>query len=140
MAVPGATVAGKYRIVRVIGKGAMGVVYEARHVELGKRVALKVIASHLGASEDAARRFRREARATGAIESDHVAQLFDAGHDPQHGLFMVLEYLAGEDLEARLRREAKLAPPLAVDVALQVARALMKAHAAGIVHRDLKPA
>src|SRR5580700_10044506 len=99
MPVPGVTVAGKYRIARVIGKGAMGVVYEARHVDLGKRVAVKLIASHLGASDDAARRFRREARAASAIESDHVAQVFDAGLDPEHGLFMVLEYLTGEDLE-----------------------------------------
>jgi serine/threonine-protein kinase len=140
MAVLGATVAGKYRIVRVIGKGAMGVVYEARHVELGKRVAIKVIASHLGTSDDAARRFRREARATSAVQSDHVAQVFDAGLDPKHGLFMVLEYLSGEDLETRLKREKKLPAKVAVDIALQVARALTKAHVAGIVHRDLKPA
>jgi serine/threonine protein kinase len=133
-------IAGKYQVKRRLGQGGMGAVYEGVHLEIGKRVAIKVIdPSHAGSAEIAAR-FKREARAASAVESDCVVQVFDVGHDPIVGLYMVMEYLTGEDLAARIERDKKLDPALAVQIITQAARALAKAHAAGVVHRDLKPA
>jgi serine/threonine-protein kinase len=136
----GATIAGKYRIEREIGRGAMGVVCEARHLDLGKRVAIKLIESSLAQVGEVAGRFRREARAASVIESDHVVQVFDVGVDDAVGLYMVMELLVGEDLCTRLERESMLDVETSVRIAHQIARALSKAHAAGVVHRDLKPA
>jgi len=140
-ALVGATLAGKYRVKRAIGAGGMGAVYEGEHIEIGKRVAIKVMGSRFAAHPEMAERFRREARAASAVESDHIVQVFDVGQDADAGLYMVMEYLVGEDLQHRLE---SLGGPLpvadALDVGLQAARALAKAHAAGVVHRDLKPA
>jgi serine/threonine-protein kinase len=136
----GAIVAEKYRLVRLIGTGAMGAVYEAHHVDIGKRVAIKLIHTSFIGNADVAARFRREARAIARIESDYIVQCFDVGLDLEHGLYMVIEYLEGEDLEQRLRRVGRLDVATAVTLGHQVARGLAKAHAAGVVHRDLKPA
>jgi len=136
----GATIAGKYRLRRRIGIGGMGTVYEAEHVELGKRVAIKIIDADGAMSAELVLRFKREARTASAVESENIVQVFDVGFDPEAGLFMVMEYLVGEDLEHRLRREGKLDVATAVHVAHQTARALAKAHASRVVHRDLKPA
>jgi serine/threonine-protein kinase len=87
-----------------------------------------------------AQRFRREVRAVSAIESDHIVQVLDVGVDERFGLYMVMEYLVGEDLQSRLQRVKRLEPREAARIAQQTARGLAKAHAAGIVHRDLKPA
>src|SRR5438067_1447577 len=95
----------KYRLVRVIGSGAMGSVYEAVHSEIGKRVALKLIHPAYASQPEVIARFRREARAAARIESDYIVQCFDVGEDPVHGLYLVIEYLEGEDLEQRLRRQ-----------------------------------
>ena len=136
----GAVVAGKYRIRRIIGAGSMGVVCEAEHLEIGKRLAIKVIDASLAGMSDIATRFRREARAASLVESQHIVQVFDVGTDEALGLYLVMEHLTGEDLSARLAREKRLPADVAVRIALQVARALAKAHEAGVVHRDLKPA
>jgi serine/threonine protein kinase len=136
----GAVIAGKYEVKRLLGQGGMGAVYEGVHIEIGKRVAIKVIEpSHAGSAEVAAR-FKQEARAASAVESDCVVQVFDVGQDPVVGLYMVMEFLAGEDLAVRIGRDRTLEPALAVQITTQAARALAKAHAAGVVHRDLKPA
>jgi serine/threonine protein kinase len=90
--------------------------------------------------KDVAARFRREARAASLVESQHIVQVFDVGSDGTLGLYLVMEYLAGEDLAQMLARETRLAPQRATRIGLQVARGLAKAHAAGVVHRDLKPA
>jgi serine/threonine protein kinase len=135
----GATVAGKYRIRRVIGTGSMGVVCEAENIALGKRVAIKVIDAALAGMNDIADRFRQEARAASIVESHHIVQVFDVGTDERLGLYLVMEYLAGEDLENVLRRDRRLDTDLAVKIAIQAARGLAKAHAAGVVHRDMKP-
>ena len=137
---PGAMIAEKYRVERMIARGACGTVYEGEHQELGKRVAIKLIAEDLARSEEVAVRFRQEARAAALVRSDHIVQVFDVGTDERFGLYMVMELLAGEDLEMRLRRVKQLEIELAVDIATQAARGLAKAHAAGVVHRDLKPA
>jgi serine/threonine protein kinase len=136
----GATVAGKYRIRRVVGAGSMGVVCEAEHLEIGKRLAIKIIDASLAGMSDIAMRFRQEARAASRVESQHIVQVFDVGADDKLGLYLVMEYLTGEDLAAMLVREERLSPDTAVRIAVQVARGLSKAHEAGVVHRDLKPA
>jgi serine/threonine-protein kinase len=136
----GSVVAGRYRLTRLIGEGGMGAVYEAEHVEIGKRVAIKLVRSVHARHSEIAARFKREARSASAIESDHIVQVFDAGNDPELGLFMAMELLRGEDLGTLLQRVGHLDAETACSVALQAATALEKAHAAAIVHRDLKPA
>jgi serine/threonine-protein kinase len=136
----GLSLAGKYRIRRVVGAGSMGFVCEAEHLEIGKRVAIKLIDKQLKHIEEMMNRFRREARAASLVESDHIVQVYDVDHDPQHGLYMVMEYLTGEDLATRIAREGPLDPHEAALIAAQVARGLSRAHASGVVHRDLKPA
>ncbi|NOU29750.1 MAG: protein kinase [Polyangiaceae bacterium] len=133
----GVILGGKYRVERRLAEGAMGAVYEGRHLELGRRVALKFADVRGGAT---VARFYREARIAGTLESDYVVQVFDVGTDDRHGVYMVLEYLEGEDLDARLTREKKLHLPSAVTLASHIARGISKAHSRGIVHRDLKPA
>jgi eukaryotic-like serine/threonine-protein kinase len=101
----GAKVAGKYELVRLLGQGSMGAVYEGVHLDIGKRLAIKVIHPDFVDSTGAVARFKREARAASAVESEHIAQIYDFGKDDKVGLYMVIEYLEGEDLEARLVRE-----------------------------------
>jgi len=136
----GATIGGKYEVRRLLGVGAMGVVCEAKQLELGKRVALKLIGGSAPMTYATAQRFRREARAASAVESDHVVRIFDMGEDDEHGLFLVMELLQGEDLGARLERDGQLDVSTSVSIARQAAHGLEKLHRAGILHRDLKPA
>jgi serine/threonine protein kinase len=136
----GRVVAGRYRVTRLIGEGGMAVVYEGEHTEIGKRVAIKIVHALFSGDDEVIRRFRREARSASAIESEHITHVFDAGHDPAVGFYMVMELLQGEDLAKVLLREKQLDPVFAAGLVKQAARALEKAHAAGIVHRDLKPA
>ncbi len=137
----GKTIDGKYRVVREIGAGGMGAVYEANHVGTGRRVALKVITSDLSGTPEALARFQREARASGALESQHIVQIFDTGIDRAEGVpFLVMEYLEGEDLEKVMRRLGPLSPDLALRIVAQACVGLSRAHEAGVVHRDIKPA
>jgi serine/threonine protein kinase len=133
---------GKYEIVRLLGKGGMGAVYEARHRATGRRVAVKVIAlDRLPSSSAIVQRFRREALVSGAIESQYVAQIFDAGVDPLSGQpYMALELLVGEDLNRAIGRMGSVPVDLALRVAAQACLGLQKAHEAGVTHRDIKPA
>jgi eukaryotic-like serine/threonine-protein kinase len=136
----GVAVGNKYEIRRVLGAGGMGVVCEAVHLDLGKRVAVKLIDKSMKESELIVTRFRREARAAGQINSEHIVDVFDVGADPRVGLYMVMEYLVGEDLQGRLERDKRVDVKTGVMIAHQIARGLSKAHAAGVIHRDLKPA
>ena len=136
----GLAVGGKYEVRRVIGIGGMGVICEAIHVDLGKKVAIKLIDKTMKESELIVARFRREARALGQIQSEHIVDVFDVGADPRVGLYMVMEHLPGEDLQSRLERDKRLDLTTVVMIAHQMARGLEKAHAAGVIHRDLKPA
>jgi serine/threonine-protein kinase len=148
LAAPSAVVAddqlidGKYRIVRRIGEGGMGAVYEARHQGTDRLVAVKVISGEAIAKGAGAReRFEREARATGAIETQHIALTLDTGIDAATGHpYLVMEYLRGEDLQALLARVGALEPDVALRLLVQACIGIAEAHKAGIVHRDLKPA
>ncbi|MBX3208762.1 MAG: protein kinase [Labilithrix sp.] len=135
---PGETLAGKYRVERVLGRGGMGIVVAARHLELDERVAIKFLLR----KDDpvAMERFAREARAAAKVKSEHVCRVYDVARLETGEPYLVMEYLDGVDLSARLRAEGRLS---VADVAcwmIEVSAALAEAHAKGIVHRDLKPA
>lgn len=136
----GQLVAGKYRIERVIGSGAMGVVMSAWHVELLQRVAVKFVRPEAMGLRDAEERFRREARAAARIRSEHVGRVMDVGTVEGGMPYMVMEFLEGHDLADELSRRGPLPLAEAVGYVLEAIEALAEAHAAGIVHRDLKPA
>jgi eukaryotic-like serine/threonine-protein kinase len=133
----GATIAGKYQLLRPLGKGSMGEVWAARHVGLGREVALKLI--YEGSPELAAR-LKREALACGRLEHPNVVRVYDFGETESGDPFLVMELLSGETLADRLASSPRLDAKEAVRIMLDVARALSAAHAAGVVHRDLKPA
>jgi serine/threonine-protein kinase len=135
----GELVDGKYRIQRRIGKGAMGTVMAARHELLQRDVALKFV-SAAAATPEVMARFRNEARALAAIQSEHIARVLDAGHLESGTPFIALELLEGEDLEQVLQRRSPQPVNDAIVWVLQALEGLAEAHALGIVHRDLKPA
>jgi serine/threonine protein kinase len=138
----GAVVGGKYHLVKLLGQGGMGAVFDAIHAKTGRRVAVKMIHERglVNAGRSALQRFEREARAVAAIDSLHVVQVLDSGEDEGTGLpFLVLEFLAGDDLKRLLRVHGALPEPLALKIAVQIARGLVRAHANDVVHRDLKP-
>ncbi|WP_437277590.1 serine/threonine-protein kinase [Sorangium sp. So ce375] len=128
----------KYEIVRTIGRGGMGTVYEAVNTVIGKRVAMKFVDAELAQNKDAVARFHREAQAASAVESAHIVEIFDAGFADDIP-FLVMELLRGEDLGHRIRRCGRLDLGEALHVTAQLLRGLHRAHEAGIVHRDLKP-
>jgi serine/threonine-protein kinase len=129
---------GAYRIVGMIGEGAMGVVYEGRHDILGRRVAIKTLRPELARNPQVAPRFLREARAATRVTHENIVTIYDQGTAPDGGAYIVMELLEGETLADRLRRGPLGVPELA-HVFGQILRALAEAHAAGVVHRDLKP-
>jgi serine/threonine protein kinase len=137
--VVGRTLGGKYTLDRLLGQGGMGAVYEGRHAATGRRVAVKVVTGDIARNPKLAQRFELEARAAGTIDSEHVVQVLDVGHDEHGAPFMVMERLAGEDVESLLARTGALAPEAAVTIAVQGLLGLSRAHARGIVHRDVKP-
>ena len=132
-------IANKYRILRELGRGGMGTVYEAVHTGIGKHVALKFLECEVDRDQLSRARFLREAQTASLVESPHIVHVFDSGCSDDGTPFMVLELLRGEDLRARLRREGRLSVEDAVTIIEQTLRALVRTHAAGIVHRDLKP-
>lgn len=135
--IPGGKVLGDYRLVREIGRGGMGIVYEAEQVSLERRVALKVLPAGAALDERLAIRFLREARAAARLRHPGIVPVFAAGHE-EGVLFFAMELIDGESLAERLAR-GKLAPHEAASIALEVASALHHAHEAGLVHRDVKP-
>jgi serine/threonine protein kinase len=137
---PGDTIAGKYAIVKVIGEGGMGIVYEATHLRLRRRVALKMLLPHMMAtSSDTVVRFEREARAAAQLRDRHVTKVLDVDTTADGLPYLVMEYLEGHDLEAELAARGPLPIGEAVGYVLQACTAMTEAHGAGIVHRDLKP-
>jgi serine/threonine protein kinase/Tol biopolymer transport system component len=137
MALAIGTQLGPYEVLSSIGAGGMGEVYKARDTRLDRKVAIKVLATHLSNHPEARERFEREARAISSLNHPHICTLHDIGE--QDGIhYLVMEYLDGETLAARLER-GPLTLADALKFAVQIANALDKAHREGVTHRDLKP-
>ncbi|TMQ12872.1 MAG: hypothetical protein E6J91_20160 [Deltaproteobacteria bacterium] len=129
---------GNYGVVSKIGEGGMGIVYLARHATLGRKAAIKVLRPDLSSNRDVISRFFNEARAATAVRHSGIVEVYDFGFLEDRTAYIVMEYLEGESLAARLRRGR---PTIAVTLTIvrAVSRALQAAHDQGIVHRDLKP-
>src|SRR5687768_8331650 len=134
----GKVIAG-YRIEERVGRGGMGVVYRAEHLNLRRRAAIKIIAPDLAESEGFRERFTREARIAAALQHPNIVTVYDAG-EVDGILYLAMQYIEGNDLAAVLRKDTRLRPYRAIDVIRQVASALDAAHAEGLIHRDVKPA
>jgi serine/threonine-protein kinase len=137
--VAGQVIEGKYRIVRVLGEGGMGAVYEGENVRIHRKVAIKVLHAQVASKADIVQRFEREAQAAGRIGSEHIVEVLDLGNLPSGERFMVMEYLDGEPLTNRIKSRGRLSAQEAAPILRQLLEGLAAAHAAGIIHRDLKP-
>jgi serine/threonine-protein kinase len=135
----GSVLNGKYRLVRLVGDGGMGSVYEGLHLVLGTRVAIKVLHPDLARRSGLVERFLQEARVSAQIRSPHVVQVTDVDRTPDGHAYLVMELLEGEPLSAVLERQRRLPVPTACDYTQQILEALEAAHALGVIHRDLKP-
>ncbi|MET0592471.1 MAG: protein kinase [Polyangiaceae bacterium] len=136
---PGDLINGKYRLIRLIGDGGMGSVFEARHEYLGTVVALKFLHSELASRSGLVARFLREARLSASIQSDHIARVTDVDQASDGAAYLVMELLQGESLRTLIEREGRISPQVALDYTMQILDGLEAAHAIGVVHRDLKP-
>ncbi len=136
----GNTLGGRYHVRRLCGEGAMGRVYEAHHIDIGRRVAIKVLHASFHHSADLVERFRREARAASKIGHPNIVDVTDSGTTSDGAFYFVMEYLDGTNLEELLQQSGPLPVERALLVAAQITRALDAAHAADVIHRDLKPA
>jgi serine/threonine protein kinase len=129
---------GRFRLLKVLGEGGMGVVYKAMHTQLNRLVAIKVIAPHLTLDPDAVARFRREVSATGSVDHPHLVHALDADElDGKH--FLVMEYIDGRDLTELVGAHGPLSVADASEIARQAALGLNHAHNTGLIHRDVKP-
>jgi len=136
----GDTIADKYRLVRRIGEGGMGTVFEARHLLIGKRVAIKILHTDPDQDSKGAARFMMEARAAAATGHKSIIDVHDIGKTDSGQVFLVMEYLVGEDLHHLLGNAGPLDVTLSAYIVAQVLSALHSVHSLGIIHRDLKPA
>ena len=136
----GKTIGGRYFIRRQLARGGMGAVYEAEHVGLDKRVAVKFILDRFGEDREALHRFHREARTASRIGHANIIDITDIGETEDGKPFLVMEYLEGADLDQVLRATGRMEPSRAVHIVAQVLRGLAAAHGQGIIHRDMKPA
>ncbi|MBX3259923.1 MAG: serine/threonine protein kinase [Labilithrix sp.] len=135
----GQVISGKYKLLRLLGDGGMGAVYEAEHLTLGTHVAIKVLHSDLARRTGIAERFLQEARVSAQIRSPHVVQVIDVDRTADDVAYLVMELLQGEPLSGVVKRQQKLAVGTACEYAVQILQALEAAHALGVIHRDLKP-
>ncbi|HEY5957652.1 MAG TPA: serine/threonine-protein kinase, partial [Polyangiaceae bacterium] len=131
-------VLGNYILERQLGVGGMGVVFAARHRQLGHRVAIKLMHPEL-VNADLVERFTREGQAAARLRSPHVARVLDVGVDDTGAPYLTMEFLDGKDLDQVLQQNGALPLEQAIDYLLQIGEAVAEAHSAGIVHRDLKP-
>ena len=130
---------GNYRVVNKIGVGGMGAVYEAEHTMMGKPAALKVLLPQFSMRKNIVARFFNEAKAASAIRNAGIVEIYDFGYAPDGSAYILMEFLGGESLQARLERMSILPTDHALHLIRQIARSLLAAHRKGIVHRDLKP-
>ncbi len=128
----------RYRILRVLGQGGMGAVYQARDQELDRVIALKVIRPELASNPSILQRFKQELILSRHVTHKNVVRIYDMG-EAEGTKFITMEYVEGEDLRGLLGRSGKLAPGEAVEIIVQICRALEAAHVEGVIHRDLKP-
>jgi serine/threonine-protein kinase len=135
----GQIIEGKYRIVRLLGEGGMGAVYEGENVRINRRVAIKVLHAGYTENKEVTQRFEREAQAAGRIGNDHILEVLDLGSLGNGDHYIVMEFLDGEPLSGRIKRHGRLTPLQLAPLVRQVLVGLGAAHQAGIVHRDLKP-
>ena len=135
----GQQVDGRYRVLELIGEGGMGKVYLAEHVEIGKRVALKVLHQSYSRMPDLVERFRREARAASKIGHPNIVDVTDSGTTNDGSVYFVMEYLEGVELGSVIEREGAIDVARSLRITTQICRALSAAHREGIIHRDLKP-
>jgi serine/threonine-protein kinase len=136
---PGTLLAGRYRIVALLGRGGMGEVYRADDLTLGQQVALKFLPADAGANDGALVRFRSEVRMARQVSHPNVCRVYDVGEIDSH-LFLSMEYVDGEDLGSLLRRIGRLPSDKALEIARKLCAGLAAAHDKGVLHRDLKPA
>ncbi len=130
---------GKYRIIRELGSGSMGAVYEGENIQIRRRVAIKVLLPAVARRGETVQRFEREAQAAGRIGSEHIVDVLDLGVMADGGFYMVMEFLEGMTLRDRIRSSGRLNPRDIIPAAQQLLTGLEMAHEAGIIHRDLKP-
>jgi serine/threonine-protein kinase len=135
----GQLIEAKYRIVRLLGEGGMGAVYEGENVRINRRVAIKVLHAGYTENKEVTQRFEREAQAAGRIGNDHILEVLDLGSLPNGDHYIVMEYLDGEPLSGRIARDKRMTPYQLAPLVRQICVGLGAAHQAGIVHRDLKP-
>ncbi|HYP99728.1 MAG TPA: serine/threonine-protein kinase [Polyangiaceae bacterium] len=136
----GTVLRGTYEVRSVIDQGGMGIVFEAEHLRLRRKVAIKVLPMHLAQHQTASLRFQREAELVSLLQHPHIVQIVDYDTTERGEPYIVMEFLVGESLELRLAREPVLPLAFVVRIATQVASGLAAVHRALIVHRDLKPA
>jgi serine/threonine protein kinase len=137
--VPGTVLAGRFRVVALLGRGGMGEVYRCQDLRLRETVALKLLPAHLAQDPDARRRLDDEVRVARRVTHPHVCRVFDVV-DLETTVALCMEYIDGEDLSSLLRRVGHLAPQRALRVARQIVLGVVAIHRQGLVHRDLKPA
>ena len=136
----GDIIARRYRVLGYLGSGGIGDVYRVSHLLSGKEMALKLLHNHVARHIEAEDRFQQEIRRLGQLSHPHIRSFFDCGYLQGGDLYLVMELVAGEDLESFLRKGVHFAWPLVVEVGVQLCDALRHAHERGILHRNLKPA
>ncbi len=135
----GHVLADRYRLRKLIGEGGMGSVYQAEHITIGRKLAVKVLSPEFCDSPEVVARFLQEARTASMLHHEHIVDITDFGYTKQGLAFLTMEYLEGEDLATLLQREGRQPWSRMRRIVLQVCRALHAAHEKGIVHRDMKP-
>jgi eukaryotic-like serine/threonine-protein kinase len=135
----GAVVSDRYRIVRKVGEGGMGAVYQAEHAVIGKRIALKVLFADLSRRAELVGRFLQEAKSASRIGHENVIDISDFGQTPEGLVYIAMEFLEGQDLGRMLRTERTMPWTRAQPILMQIAKALRAAHEKGVIHRDMKP-
>jgi CheY-like chemotaxis protein len=138
-AVPGTVLGGRYRLDSLIGGGSFGTVFRARHLELDREVAVKVLATSAGTDPEALARFRREGASACRVQHPNAVAVLDFGVNQGGVAYLVMELLQGHSLEKELEESVRLSPRRCAEIVVPVCSALAAAHAVGLLHRDVKP-